>query len=75
VTLTCKGATPTVGQPVKAKIISGKKLVNVSPAEAYTDGNGQATFTITAANKTGNAIVRFKHKNLTGDVTVKVRKP
>ena len=75
VTLTCKGATPTVGQPVKAKIMSGKKLVNVSPAEAYTDGNGQATFTITAVNKTGNAIVRFKHKNLTGDVTVKVRKP
>ncbi|MBW7899074.1 hypothetical protein B188_26540 [Candidatus Brocadiaceae bacterium B188] len=49
--------------------------VKFMKAEAYTDVNGQATFTITAANKKENAIVRFKHKNLTGDVTVKVRKP
>ncbi|MFO0853128.1 MAG: SBBP repeat-containing protein [Planctomycetia bacterium] len=73
VTLTCNGGLPSGNQPVAIKIMRGKKLVNVSPAEAYTNGNGQATFTITATEKTGNAVVRFKYKNLTDDVTVKVR--
>ncbi len=64
VTLTCKGGLPSENLPVKVKIVNGKKFVNISPAEAYTDRNGQATFTITAMNKTGGAIVRFNHKNL-----------
>lgn len=74
VTLTCKGGLPSENLPVKVKIVDGKKFVNVSPAVAYTDRNGQATFTITAMNKTGGAIVRFNHKNLKDDVIVKVRK-
>ena len=74
VILTCKDGFPSVNQPVKAKVVSGKKCVTVSPTEAYTDENGQATFTITATNKTGTAVVRFKHKNLIDDVTVKVKK-
>ncbi|QQR65988.1 MAG: SBBP repeat-containing protein [Candidatus Brocadia sp.] len=74
VILTCKAGLPSVNQPVKAKVVSGKKFVTVSPAEAYTDEEGQATFTITATEKKGTAVVRFKHKNLIGDITVKVKK-
>ena len=74
ITLTCKKGLPSVNQIIKVKIVSGKKHVTISPAEAYTDENGQATFTITATEKKGNAVVRFKHKNLINDVTVKVRK-
>ncbi|MEB2307954.1 MAG: M6 family metalloprotease domain-containing protein [Candidatus Brocadiaceae bacterium] len=74
VTLICKDGFTPANQPVRAKIMNGKKLVDVSPTVAYTDGNGQATFTIIAANKTGDAIVRFRHQKLINDVTVKVRK-
>ncbi|MBW7898346.1 MAG: SBBP repeat-containing protein [Candidatus Brocadia sapporoensis] len=74
VTLTCKEGLPSANRLVKVKIVSGKKRVTVSPSMKETDGNGQATFTITATEKTGNAVVRFKYKNLTGDVTVKVKK-
>ena len=74
ITLTCKDGFPSVNQLVTAKVVSGKKRVTVSPAEVSTNEDGQATFTITATNKTGTAVVRFKHKNLVGDVTVKVKK-
>ncbi|HQU31765.1 MAG: SBBP repeat-containing protein [Planctomycetia bacterium] len=73
VTLTCKKSLPSVNRLVKVKIVSGKKRMTVSPTMKETDENGQATFTITATEKTGNAVVQFKYKNLTGDVTVKVR--
>ncbi|WP_143299264.1 SBBP repeat-containing protein [Candidatus Brocadia sapporoensis] len=73
VTLTCKKSLPSVNRLVEVKIVSGKKRVTVSPTMKETDENGQATFTITATEKTGNAVVQFKYKNLTGDVTVKVR--
>ncbi|OQZ03512.1 MAG: hypothetical protein B6D34_07110 [Candidatus Brocadia sp. UTAMX1] len=73
VTLTCKKGLPSANRLVKVKIVSGKKRVTVSPTTKETDENGQTTFTITATEKTGNAVVRFKYKNLTRDVTVKVR--
>ncbi|MEB2307753.1 MAG: SBBP repeat-containing protein [Candidatus Brocadiaceae bacterium] len=74
VTLTCKNGLPSANRLVKAKIVSGKKHVTVSPTTIETDENGQATFTITATEKTGKAVVRFKYKNLIRDVTVKVKK-
>ncbi|TWU53164.1 Beta-propeller repeat protein [Candidatus Brocadiaceae bacterium B188] len=74
VTLTCKKGLPSANRLVMAKIVSGKKRVTVSPTMIETDENGQATFTITATEKTGDAVVRFKYKNLIRDVTVKVRK-
>lgn len=57
-----------------AKIKSGKKRVSVSPLSAYTDTNGQAVFTVTAKNKTGNSKVTFKVNSLKESVIVKVRK-
>ncbi|MEB2310127.1 MAG: hypothetical protein OZ917_12635 [Candidatus Brocadiaceae bacterium] len=54
--------------------MSGKKHVTISPSKAYTDENGKATFTITATEKKGNAVIRFKHKNLINNITVKVKK-
>ncbi len=74
VILTCKDGFPLVNQLVTAKVVSGKKRVTVSPAEVSTDEDGQATFTITATEKIGAAIVRFKHKKLIDDVTVTVKK-
>ncbi|WP_179129216.1 SBBP repeat-containing protein [Candidatus Brocadia sapporoensis] len=74
VTLTCKKGLPSANRLVKVKIVSGKKRVTVLPAMKETDEHGKAAFTITATEKTGNAVVRFKYKNLTGDVTVKVKK-
>jgi len=74
VTLTCKNGLPSANCLVKVEIMGDKKLVTVSPTTKETDENGQATFTITATEKTGKAVVRFKYKKLTRDVTVKVRK-
>lgn len=51
-----------------------RKRVVVSPTNALTDENGQATFTITATKNIGNAKIQFEHQNLKDSVFVKVRK-
>ena len=50
VTLTCGDGSPSINQPVTIKLYIANEPVTVSPAQVLTDGNGQATFTITAAN-------------------------
>lgn len=74
VTLTCGDGSPSANKLVSVDVKGGKKRVNVTPANALTNENGQATFTITATTKTGDAKVQFKHQNLNDNVTVKVRK-
>ncbi|TVM02944.1 MAG: hypothetical protein CV087_07825, partial [Candidatus Brocadia sp. WS118] len=74
VTVTCGDGAPSANRLVTVEVKTGKKRVVVSPPNALTDENGQATFTITATKKTGNAKVQFKHQNLKDTVTVKVRK-
>lgn len=74
ITVLCEDGSPVVGQTVTAKIKSDKKRITVSPQSTKTDPNGQAIFTITATNKTGNAKVKFETTNgLTTTVPVKVR--
>ena len=59
VTLTCGDGSPSADKLVTVEVISGRKRVNVTPANALTNENGQAKFTITATTKTGNAKVHF----------------
>ena len=71
VTVTGNGGCPVEGQKVKA-IIRG--TIKISPKNANTDKNGEATFTITARGKTGKAMVTFKAGRLKAKVPVKVTK-
>ena len=52
---------------------AGAKRISISPASDSTDENGQATFTITAKNKTGSARVAFKVGDAKMSMTVKIR--
>ncbi len=77
VTVTVTGADDCAveAETVTATInAAGKKRISVSPTSDSTDENGQATFTITAKNKTGNARVTFKAGDVKKSMTVKVRK-
>lgn len=75
VTVTCEDGTPLEGQTVTAKVnAAGKRRVSLSSSSATTDANGEATFTITAKKKTGNAKVTFTSGGKKDTVTVKVRK-
>ena len=63
------------GETVTATITAaGKKRISISPTSGKTDANGEATFTITAKKKTGNARVTFKAGSVKKSITVKVRK-
>ena len=74
VTVLCEDSSPVVGETVTTKIKSGKKRISVSPQNIVTTASGQAIFTVTATNKTGNAKVKFETTNgLKTSVTVKVR--
>ena len=70
------GCPPEEGGIVKAKVNkTGRKRITVSPQSATTNANGEATFTITAKNKAGNARVQFRYlEDLKTTVTVKVVK-
>lgn len=60
---------------VKAKTVKGgRNLIRVTPSSKRTDANGEAVFTITAKNKTGNATVTFKDGSLSTQVSVTVVK-
>jgi len=77
VTVTGDNGCPVQGDTVTASVNStGKNVISVSPISATTDASGEATFTITAKNKTGNATVTFKegNSNLRTKVKVKVVK-
>ena len=52
------------------------KRISISPASAKTDASGEATFTITATKKTGNARVTFQAEGVKKPLkyTVKVKK-
>jgi len=74
VTVTCEDGG-FEGANVKVTVnAAGKKRVAVTPSSNVTDVNGQATFTIKAKNKTGNARITFKSGSLKKSITVKVRK-
>lgn len=69
------GCPPEEGGIVKAKVNKiGKKRITVLPQGATTNAKGEATFTITAKNKAGNARVQFRYEDLKTTVTVKVVK-
>ncbi|MCR4291408.1 MAG: glycosyl hydrolase [Candidatus Kuenenia sp.] len=76
VTVTVKGDNDcfSEGVTVKAKIKKGKKFIKIPSKTAKTDKNGEATFTITAGNKKGNAKVLFTADGLKATLNVKVRK-
>lgn len=70
-----EGCPPEEGEVITAKVNrTGRKRISVSPQSATTNAQGEATFTITAKKKTGNAKVRFRHGNLKITVKVKVVK-
>ncbi len=74
VTVTCSDGTPVVGETVTATVKAGKRRISVTPLSQDTDANGEAIFTITATQKTGNAKVKFKTDGgLKTRVTVKVK--
>src|SRR5574337_298264 len=61
VTVTGEYDYPVEGEEVKAKVnAEGKRRISVLPSSGTTDSNGQASFTITAGKKKGNAKVKFK---------------
>ncbi|MCL4727565.1 MAG: hypothetical protein KJZ66_09680, partial [Candidatus Kuenenia stuttgartiensis] len=76
VTVTVKGDNDcfSEGVTVKAKIKKGKKFIKIPAKTAETDKNGEATFTITAGNKKGNAKVLFTSDGLKATLNVKVGK-
>ena len=75
VTVTGKGGCPVEGETVTAMIKkSGRKRITVSPTSATTNADGEATFTIIAKNKAGNATVTFMDGILKTTVKVKVVK-
>ncbi len=77
VTVTVNGDTCDVvaGETVTATINqAGGKYISISPTSVTTDASGEATFTITATKKTGNARVTFKAGSAKKSITVKVRK-
>ena len=75
VTLICTNGDLAAGVEVTATVKPGsKKLANVSPPSATTDDKGQATFTITATDKTGNTKIEFKSGSEACTVPVKVKK-
>jgi hypothetical protein len=72
VTVTCEDGSPIAGLAVTFTVQTGKQRIFVSPSSAVTDVNGQATFTVTATQKTGNAKIRFEAAGLRDTVKVKV---
>ncbi|MCC7210684.1 MAG: hypothetical protein E3K40_03120 [Candidatus Brocadia sp.] len=75
VAVICADGSPGIGEPMTAKIKSGKRCVSVTPLGQNTDAGSQAIFTITATKETGNAKVKFKIAGgLKTTVTVKVRR-
>lgn len=67
------------GVTVSAVVETGKKRITVDRGSAATDENGQASFTITAGKKKGNAKISFTVENSEGEayssfIIVKIQK-
>ncbi|MBF8278457.1 MAG: hypothetical protein HW390_3530 [Candidatus Brocadiaceae bacterium] len=76
ITITVTGAEncPVEGVTVTATINgNGKRLIAVSPSSQETDANGQAVFSITAKDRKGTAVIKFKVNGLNKVVTVQVK--
>jgi len=64
-----------VGQAVVASTNKlGSRRISISSSTVVTDENGDATFTITARKKFGNAIVRVKVDNLKKTIIVRIKR-
>ena len=81
VTVTVSGSDDckSEGATVTAAVKTGKNRVTIDATTATTGANGQATFTITAGQKKGNAKVVFTAEDSAGEVyttfvIVKIRK-
>ena len=76
VTITVKGADNCLveGVTITATINGkGKRLIDVSPGSQETDANGQAVFSISAKDKKGTAVLKFKASGLDDLATVQVK--
>ncbi|HJW86793.1 MAG TPA: SBBP repeat-containing protein, partial [Candidatus Brocadiaceae bacterium] len=74
ITVTGAGDCPVEGVTVTATINgNGKRLIAVSPSSQETDANGQAVFSITAKDRKGTAVIKFKARGLNKVVTVQVK--
>ena len=75
VTVTGEDDCAVEGETVTATInMAGKNRISISPTSNQADESGQATFTITARKKTGNARITFKAGDVKKSITVRVRK-
>lgn len=77
ITVTVKGedGCAVEGELVTAQLSAAhKKLVEILPTERATDGNGEATFTVTATGKAGNAAVKFTCGDKTATLSVRIGK-
>lgn len=72
VTVTGDNGCLAEGIMVQATVLSGKKLLLVSPASQKTNADGEAAFTIKAKNRTGMAKVKFEATGLLPSVIVTV---
>ncbi|TVM03962.1 MAG: RCC1 repeat-containing protein [Candidatus Brocadia sp. WS118] len=60
ITVVCEDGSPAVGEIITWKVKLGKKRITITPNSAITNANGEARFTITAEEPTGNAKIKFK---------------
>lgn len=75
ITITGKSDCPVEGEMINVTVnSSSKRCVSVTPANATTNDNGEATFMIIARDKTGRGIIKFLVGDLKKFITVKVRK-
>lgn len=75
VTITVEGANDCQLEEVAVMAIANEnsqRLMTISPGSQDIDANGQAVFSITAKDKRGNAVVKFKASGLTKLATVRV---
>ncbi|MFN3532324.1 MAG: carboxypeptidase regulatory-like domain-containing protein [Candidatus Brocadia sp.] len=75
ITVLCADGSPLAGETITWKIKSGKRRITITPDSSVTDTNGEARFTITTTEKTGEAKIKFEDKSagLKTTVTVRVR--
>lgn len=75
VTVQGKDGCATEGEIVTTHISAAHmKLVEILPTEQVTDGDGEATFTVTNTGKTGNAVIKFTCNSKTTALNIRVGK-
>ncbi len=74
ITVTGKDVCQAEGVTVTATINgNGKRLIAVSPGSQETDANGQVVFSITAKDRKGTAVIKFKARGLNKVATAQVK--